>query len=135
MWKRTFFALAMGALQLIPCISVVSAAVDSEGCTPDSVLFEGNSKPWYPGEPIQWADQRLLDSLIGTDPDGFKYNVESPRSKGYLKLIQYLKSPGGKAALFVEGDMRYITYDGGPNMSKSIVVGHNYYAHPFLVQG
>lgn len=131
MWKRTFFALAMGALQLIPCISVVSAAVDSEGCTPDSVLFEGNSKPWYPGEPLQWADQRLLDSLIGTDPDGFKYNVESPRSKGYLKLIQYLKSPEGRAARFVEGDMRHITYDGGPNMSKSIVVGHNYYAHHY----
>ena len=27
--------------------------------------------------------------------------------------------------------MRHITYDGGPNMSKSIVVGHNYYAHHY----
>ena len=131
MWKRTLFALALGALQLNPCISAVSAAVDSEGCTPDSVLFEGNPKPWYPGEPLQWADQHLLDSLIGTGPDGFRYSVESPRSKGYTKRIKYLKSPGGTAALFVEGDMRYITYDGGPNMSKSIVVGHNYYAHHY----
>ena len=134
MWKHILFATVCATSLPISVISASPADANDSGCTPDSVLFEGNPRAWYPGEPIQWADQNLLDSLIATDPDGFYYVVESPRTQGYIKTIRYLKSPSGRNAMFVDGDLRYIQYDGGPNQSKSIVVGHNYYSHIYWYQ-
>ena len=135
MWKRIFIALVGLVLQWTANPLGAWAGEQDLGCTPDSVLFGTNPRPWYPGEPIQWADQRLLDSLIATKPDRLDYQVESPRSKGYTKSLQYFRSPEGKSALFVQGDLRYIRDENGANASSSIVVGHNYWSHSFWYQG
>lgn len=133
MWKHILFVALMTSHTLWSQ-SEVPAIPGQIGCTPDSLLFEGNPRFWYPGEPIQWANQRTLDSLIACDMDGFRYTVESPRTKGYCKLVRSLKSPEGNNALYVDGDLRYISYNGGPNQSRSIVVGHNFRSHAYWYQ-
>ena len=134
MWKHILFATVFATSLPVSVISASPADANDSGCTPDSVLFEGNPRAWYPGEPIQWADQNLLDSLIATDPDGFHYFVESPRSKGYIKNIKFLKAPSGKTALFESGDLRYINYNGEGNQSHSVVVAHTYRSLPYWFQ-
>jgi len=106
-------------------------------CIPDSVLFDGNARWWYPGEPLTWARPGLLDSLIGMGLDGFQLSVESPRVPKYSKLIRYFNFGPDAEVLFVEGDCRFITYDpvSKTNHSSSIVVGHTYFSFPFWWNG
>ena len=53
--------------------------------------------------------------------------VHSPRNKDLRKRIEFRRSPSGRAALFVAGDLRYISYDLETleNASLSNVVGHS----------
>ena len=90
----------------------------------DSLKHIDNPRWWYPGEPITWAPDGVLDSLFAMELDGFLVFSESPRSKNYNKAIAFSRSPEGREALFIQGDCRYISYDRGrTNSSHSIVNG------------
>lgn len=118
--------------------TVAASVQDSiDGCIPDSVLFGGNTKWWYPGEPLNWARPGLLDSLLNQNLDGFNLTVESPRIPGYNKVIRYIRFGPKDEVMYVEGDCRFISYDpiNRVNHSSSIVVGHTYYASPFWWNG
>lgn len=108
-----------------------------EACIPDSVLFEGNQRWWYPGEPLKWMREGIIDSVLDTHPDGFNLKAESPRTPNYTKTIKYLRFTPDHEVLFVSGDCRYISYSPRTreNHSNSIVVGHTYYAHPYWYEG
>jgi len=95
----------------------------------DSLKHIDNPRWWYPGEPITWAPDGLLDSLFTLDLDGFIVYTESPRAENYHKAVACYRSPEGQEALLIQGDCRYISYDRGMNnSSRSIVNGHNHYS-------
>lgn len=100
-------------------------------CTPDSLLFQGNDRIWLPGEPFQWADPQVYAELDSMDMEGFIYQVESPRKKGRFVSLKHLKSKAGQSAWYVDGDLRYITYDGLTNASQSTLLGHNVQSVPY----
>jgi hypothetical protein len=102
----------------------------------DSLKHIDNPRWWYPGEPITWAPDGVLDSLFAMELDGFLVFTESPRSKNYNKAIAFSRSPEGREALFIQGDCRYISYDRGrTNSSHSIVNGHNHYSSSYWKEG
>ena len=108
-----------------PRITVVEAAKYTE-----------NTRWWYPGEPLTWVKEALLDSLLNEGLDGFVVFAESPRARHYHKAVQFLRSAEGDSALFVLGDCRYISYDGGiTNSSRSIVNGHNHHSRFYWRKG
>ena len=95
----------------------------------DSLKHIDNPRWWYPGEPITWIPDGMLDSLYAMDLDGFIVYTESPRFENYHKAVACYRSPAGKEALLIQGDCRYISYDRGmTNSSRSIVNGHNHYS-------
>ena len=95
----------------------------------DSLKHIDNPRWWYPGEPIVWIPDGMLDSLFAMDLDGFIVYTESPRYENYHKAVACYRSPEGKEALLIQGDCRYISYDRGmTNSSRSIVNGHNHYS-------
>lgn len=99
-------------------------------------LPDENPKWWRPGEPLDWAPPGVLDSLMAQDWTCFRYVVESPRQEGYRKSVIYTVSDTGRSAVFVEGDLRYISYDQGrSNASRSIVIGHTYYSTHYWSDG
>lgn len=106
-------------------------------CIPEQELFGENPKWWYPGEPLEWAPEGLIDSLLGLSLDGFSLVVESPRLQGYLKTVHYRRFSPEMEVMYVDGDCRYISYNprSRSNDSRSIVVGHNYGAHVFCKDG
>ena len=127
MWKRIFFSVLL-ALATAPLPAQAQKdGLDLNGCIPDSILFNKNARWWYPGEPLQWANPVLLDSLLNADLDAFSVLTESPRNQTVRRRIHCMHSPEGKSALFVVGDQRYITYnlETLENASISNVVGHS----------
>ncbi len=127
MWKRIFFLVLLALPTARLSALVQTEGIDLSGCTPDSILFNKNARWWYPGEPLQWANPVLLDSLLKADLDAFSIVTESPRNKTVRRRIHCMRSPEGKTALFVVGDHRYITYNRETleNASVSNVVGHS----------
>ncbi len=130
MWPHISF---LSFLTLWTAMSGVAAPVQEEGVpyTPDSLLYNGNERIWLPGEPFRWANPEIWNALDSMDLDNFKYSVESPRKPGRFLTVKYLKSNDGQHAWYVDGDLRYLTYDGQTNASQSNLLGHNYGATPF----
>ena len=132
MWTRIFIFCGLGLLvSLFP--PPAGAQPPTGGCTPDSLLFSGNLRFHYPGEPLQWVDSALLDSLIALQLDAFNLIVESPRNPNRQATICYSRSPGGREVLYVSADLRFITYDmqSRKNASQSTLLGHTHFAHPY----
>lgn len=135
----------MSALHRIFFVSVwafsVSSGADAQSvapdCIPDSTLFGSNPKWWYPGEPLSWAEEGLIDSLLSLDLDFFSLFVESPRMPGYRKDIVYQKFNEELEVLYITGDCRFISYEPLQriNHSKSILVGHTFGSRVFEHQG
>ena len=96
-----------------------------------------NGRCWSPGEPLSWVSRGRIDSLIAMDLDGFLLVVGSPDGNIVRKSIRYIRSSSKDEALFMEGDLRYISYDMETlkNASTSIVVGYSYWASPFWNDG
>ena len=123
------------AVPALACLLMLCAPLASADAEPSSDSQE-NPRWWKPGEPLTWAPPGVLDSLFTQGWQGFKYVVESPRSEGYRKSLIYTESTGGKSALFVEGDLRYISYDQGrSNASRSIVNGHTFFSTSYWRDG
>lgn len=95
-----------------------------------------NTRTWRPGEPLDWVRTGLIDSLIQEGFDSFNITAESPREKGYTKLVHYMRQDTMEI-LYVEGDLRYLCYDplSRTNSSQSVVVGYNYYCTPYWFDG
>lgn len=130
MWTRIFIFCGLGLLvSLFP--PPAGAQPPTDGCTPDSLLFLGNDRLWRPGEPLEWASASTWAELDSLNPDGFWLIVESPRKPGYLKRIRKISAPEGHHAVYTDGDLRFISYNDGPNRSQSTLVGHNYDATPY----
>ena len=129
MWTRIFIFCGLGLLvSLFP--PPAGAQPPTDGCTPDSLLFLGNDRLWRPGEPLEWASASTWAELDSLNPDGFWLIVESPRKPGYLR-IRKISAPEGHHAVYTDGDLRFISYNDGPNRSQSTLVGHNYDATPY----
>ncbi len=96
-----------------------------------------NGRCWSPGEPLSWVSRGRIDSLIAMDLDGFLLVVGSPDGNIVRKSIRYIRSSSKDEALFMEGDLRYISYDMETlkNASSSIVVGYSYWASPYWNDG
>jgi len=122
-------------LWILPGISGLTSQAQSKAdrCFTDSVLFSENPRWHLPGETLMWADSTLLDSLLGSDLDGFKVVVQSPRSPGRYNWVVFTTSPEGREALFSPSDLRFISYDplNKTNHSQSTLVGHTYYTTPY----
>jgi len=133
MWKQILFAMLLALAAATSTAQVHKGESDLSGCIPDSVLFSENSRWWYPGEPLQWADSALLDSLLNSDLETFSLVTQSPRSLSVRRRIHCMRSPEGRTALFVIGDHRYISYNRETleNASQSNVVGHSDGAVPY----
>ena len=102
----------------------------------DSLKHIDNPRWWYPGEPITWLEDGILDELLDEEFDGFYVFAESPRSKNYFKGVTMLRSPEGQEALLIKGDCRYISYNRGrTNSSHSIVNGHTHYSCMYWMGG
>lgn len=130
MWIRSLSVVTLMVLMAGPMAAQRPSLPGDDGCIPDSVLFQGNPRWWYPGEPLQWARPGLIDSLIAANFDQWHLTVENPRSPGSRATIRYQVSPAGKRALFVPSDLRFISYDTETmtNASASKLVGHTYYS-------
>lgn len=97
---------------------------------------EENTRCWRPGEPLDWVRPGLIDSLHSQGFNSFDVIVESPKAKGYRKTVHYTRE-GAREAIYVEGDLRFISYDipSRINASKSVVVGYSYFSIPYWFNG
>ena len=134
----------MKMLQHILLSAFVVAIVHIPGQSIDSTLDSWrsnhklmgleNKRSLSPGEPLPMVPDGVLEHLLDMDLDQFLLWVNVDRHQNRLKTIHYLRSETGMEALFVEGDLRYITYDmrSLENVSQSGVVGFDYWATPYI---
>ena len=132
MLQHFLLSAFVGAIVHIPGQSIDST-LDSWRSNHELMGLE-NKRSMSPGEPLLMAPDGVLKQLLDMDLDQFRMAVDIERYPGKMKSIHYLKSETGLEVLFVEGDLRYITYDmkSLENASQSGVVGFDHWGTPYI---